>query len=591
MIEPDVSAAGTLAQRLNIAASPDWQNLLTYFDLAGEGFAFIVLLVPDSEWAAACRQALERYLMAYRKKLLAVTFESAEEFKDELASRLLSLQPGEDTGVVWMEAAVTEVSKEYKRWEEAWRVAAARLNQYRNPLRQQLKVPLLFVGAPWVQITLRETAPDLWSVRTLVVRIEPSAIVAEPGNRSLSSQPIVTELSEGRAIDPDFTLKEAERLRGQPGKELALSRLLGRAGLGFFVRYRFSEAERTLTEAIELHRSFGAEAGEFANLLKNYANILLWKADYEQATNVLLEALRIYQQSGELLGEANCIKGLGDIALWRSQYDEAKERYEQALPLHQQIGDVIGEATCIARLGEIASIRLQLDKARACYDQALQLFRQIGEVVGEANCIASLGYIAMQRAQYDEARTLYEQALHLFRQIGNTLGEADCIANLGEIALSRLQYSEAKKYYEEALPLFQQIRNILGEANCILGLADIALRLSQYNEARMRYEQALLLFKQSGSVLGQAHCFRGLASIALVQEEKNTAKELFTIALNLYERIPEAYSVGQAHRQLARLAADEAERQQHIQAARAAWERIGFTDLVEKLDEEFSVPH
>ncbi|HEX8493663.1 MAG TPA: tetratricopeptide repeat protein [Pyrinomonadaceae bacterium] len=551
MIDPGTSVAGTLAQRLNIAASPDWQNLLMYFDLAGEGFAFIVLLVPDGEWAEACRQALERYLMAYRKKLLAVQFESAEEFRDEMASRLLSLQPGEDTGAIWMAAAVPEVSREYNQWESAWSIAAARLNQYRNPLREQLNVPLLFVGAPWVQVALREMAPDLWSVRTLVVRIEPSALVAEPSNRSSSSQPYNTKLSEGRAIDPEFAVKEAERLRGQSGKELALARLLRRAGLGFIARYRWAEAESALTEAVKLYRRFGNENSELAELLNYQADILLWRNNYHQAVAALLEALRIYQQSGEVLGEANCIQTLGDIALRRSQYDEARERFEQALSLYRQVDDVLGEANCIYRLGEIA----------------------------------------LRRLQYDEARERFEQALPLYKHIGSVLGEANCIQNLGVIALKRSQYDEARERFEQALPLFQQVGEVLGEANCIQYLGVIALRRSQYDEARERFEQALSLYRQIGDVLGEANCIQGLGDITLAKGQDDNAKILFFDALELYQRISEPYSLGWTHRRLARLATDETERQQHIQAARTAWESIGFAHLVKDLDEEFSVLH
>ena len=45
----------------NLAASPDWQALLTHFEL-GEGFALLILLVPNKEGAIATRTALQRYL-------------------------------------------------------------------------------------------------------------------------------------------------------------------------------------------------------------------------------------------------------------------------------------------------------------------------------------------------------------------------------------------------------------------------------------------------------------------------------------------------------------------------------------------------
>ena len=150
------------------------------------------------------------------------------------------------------------------------------------------------------------------------------------------------------------------------------------------------------------------------------------------------QALPLYQQAGDVLGEANCIKGLGDIALDRSDHDGARGRYEQALPLYQQVGDVLGEANCIQRLGDIALARSDHDGARACYEQALPLYQQVGDVLGEANCIQRLGDIALARSDHDGARAAYEQALPLYQQVGDVLGEASCIKGLGDIALAPL---------------------------------------------------------------------------------------------------------------------------------------------------------
>ena len=627
MTKIEISAPTLPAQRSGVAASPEWRSLLTHFELAPDDFAFIVLLVPDRDWAEASRQALERFLMSSRKKLLAVPFEDANEFREELAARLLSLKAGDDIGAVWVSAAVPEASPEYKEWEQAWRTAAARINQYRNPLRRQFSVPLIFVGAPWIQVTLREAAPDLWSVRTQVVRIVPPAVNKGEMDSPASQQSFTIDFVEGRAIDPLFALKEAERLRGESGKEMALARLLARAGLGFKVRYRWDEAEQVLSEAIALHRRFGAETEELAYLLANLADVLQWKTDYKQAVDTLLEALRIFQQSGDVLGEAdciyvlgevalrqwqteeartryeealllfrqtgnvlgeaNCIKSLGSIALECSQHEEARARFEEALVLYRQIGLVLGQANCIRNLGEIALRQSQHEEARARYEEALLLYRQTGDILGEANCIQSLGEIALDRSQTEEARARFKEALLLFRQTNNLLGEANCIANLGEIARRQSQHEEARTRYEEALLLFRQTGNVLGEANCIQSLGDIALERSQHEEARARFEEALVLYRQISSVLGEANCIQSLGDIALERDERDKARYCFTEALELYERIPEPYSIGHTQRRLAQVADDESERQQHIQAARAAWESIGFSELVEELDEEF----
>jgi len=110
---------------------------------------------------------------------------------------------------------------------------------------------------------------------------------------------------------------------------------------------------------------------------------------------------------------------------------------------------------------------------------------------------------------------------------------------------------------------------------------------SDQAEARACYEEALPLYQQIGDVLGEAHCIRNLGDIALARSDHTGARKDFETALALYERIAEPYSIGQTHQQLAHLASDEAERSRHIQAARAAWERIDRPDLVQQLEDEF----
>ena len=121
------------------------------------------------------------------------------------------------------------------------------------------------------------------------------------------------------------------------------------------------------------------------------------------------QALPLYQQVGDVLGEANCIQSLGDIALPRSDHDTARAAYEEALPLYRQVGDVLGEANCIQSLGDIALARSDHDAARAAYQQALPLYRQVGDVLGEANCIKGLGDIALRRSDHDAARAAFSR--------------------------------------------------------------------------------------------------------------------------------------------------------------------------------------
>ena len=358
--------------------------------------------------------------------------------------------------------------------------------------------------------------------------------------------------------------------------------------LGDLARDRsdYDGAAARYEQALPLYRQVGDLLGE-ANCIQGLGYIALSCSDLDGATTQHEQALALYRQVGSVLGEAYCIQGLGDIALRRFDYDGATARYERALPLFRQVGNVLGEAYCIQGLGDIARDRSDYDGATARYERALPLFRQVGSVLGEANCIQGLGYIALSRADLDGAAARYERALPLFRQVGDVLGEAYCIQGLGDIARDRSDLDGATARYERALPLFRQVGSVLGEANCIQGLGYIALSRADLDGATARYEQALPLFRQVGSVLGEANCIQGLGDIARDRSNHDRARAWYEQALPLYRAIPEPYSVGWTLVRLARITPADGERSHHWTAARQAWTSIGREDLIESIEAEF----
>ena len=569
-----------LANVYNLGTSPDWQALLSHFDL-GEGFAFIVLLVPNDDGAEVCRVALDRYLEASGKRVHQIPVSGLADLRN-IAHTLLGMTAEPADGAIWLARAVPVGVPDYAEWRHAWREGVSRLNEHRNPLRRQFDMPVIFAGAPWLQEVLREDAPDLWSVRTLVACVEPQAL--KTAAAETREGPPRAEPASGP--DPELALAEADRLRGNPGSELGLARLLYRAGLGFAARYQRREAAQAFEEALDIRRRSGAAAEDLADAGLELAEALAWLTDYDRANDELAKARQNYHATANTLGEAHCMRRLGDIALRRSDHDTARRRYEEASPLYRRVGDVLGEANCIQRLGDIALRRSDHERARSRYQEALPLYQRMGDVLGEANCIKGTGDIALDRSDHETARSRYQEALPLYQRMGHVLGEANCIKGLGDIAVARSDYETARSRYEEALPLFRRVGDVLGEANCIRRLGDIALDGSDHETARTRSEEALPLYRRVGDVLGEANCIQNLGNIAAEQGEMAEARERYEAAMGLYQRIPEPYSIGRTYRRLARVT-DGAERSANVAKARAAWQSIGRTDLMESLDGEF----
>src|SRR5690349_5838484 len=114
------TAIQVAGRRLNPQALPEWQLLLTHLEIS-EGFSFVVLLVPDADWANACRLALSHSLDAEGKSLQTVNFLGPEDFKTQLPGRLLDLHVNNRTGAVWLEQTVSEASPQFAEWQDAWR--------------------------------------------------------------------------------------------------------------------------------------------------------------------------------------------------------------------------------------------------------------------------------------------------------------------------------------------------------------------------------------------------------------------------------------------------------------------------------------
>lgn len=539
------TAIDVAGRRLNPQVLPEWQLLLTHLEIS-EGFSFVILLVPDADWADACRLAISHSLEVEQKSLLTVDFSDSEDFKTQLPGRLLELHVSERTGAVWLEKTVTEASTRFNEWQDAWRGMVARLNQVRNPLRRHFNVPLIFVGAGWIQSVIREAAPDLWSVRTLVTRIQPHS---EPSRVGSQTSVVTTEQENmGLAIDPDFALKAAESLRGCRGKELRLASLLYRAGLGFNARSRWSEAESVLREALHLERQYKASEEKLANTLAALSNNLRWQSKFPEALVLLKDLRAFYQSQSDFKGEAGCMWWLAEIASSQSDNATAQNRYEEALSLFKRVGFVEGEAYSVQRLGQIALRRSEIAPAKAYFEEALALFRRIGNTLGEAACLQSLGELARRTSDHTTAQVRYEEALSLCRRAGSVLGEAVCIIGLGELAECNSDYESARARYEEALPLFRRVGSILGEGNCIQSFGDI--------------------YRLSGA--------------------RSEAREKYLEALQIFERIEEPFSIGWTHLRLARVEDNARAIADHLHAAKAAWTQIGRQDLIAQLDQEFN---
>ncbi len=523
-----------VARRYRLGEQAEWRKLLTHFSLSKD-FDFVVLLVPEAEGAALCRRELENHLQKSGRVLSALEFAMPADLH-RLPEHFLEEACGDEIVCLWVAAVVPDYAPDYREWHDAWEQALARLNAFRNPIRKRFKCTLIFVGAPWLQPVMREVAPDLWSVRTIVVNIELVRPIQIQGESKVVSRGNNAIFSPD-AADPIFALQQAEKLRGVEGKELTLASLLHRVGQGFEAQNNWPEAAKSYAESLELKDQHGASSRNVLTTIIEFSWAVLFLGEASRALKLAERAVTIAHEIGDQHGEGNAMSILGNASIQLGEIQRAIYFYEQALSIDREIGDRRGEGIDLSNLG-IAYMNLgEIQRAINFYEQALSIAREIGDLINEGTVISNLGIAYMNLGEIQRAINFYEQALNIARKIGDLRGEGIAIGNLGTAYTNLGEIQRAINFYEQALNIARKIGDRRNEGSTIGNLGNAYEGLGEWRRAIDFYEQALHIAREIGDLSNEGGALWNIGVVLDLLGEREQAIKCVTSALVIFEQI------------------------------------------------------
>jgi tetratricopeptide (TPR) repeat protein len=296
------------------------------------------------------------------------------------------------------------------------------------------------------------------------------------------------------------------------------------------------EALERYSQALGIYRDVGDRLGE-ANTLKAIGDVLQFLKQSREALERYDQALGIYRDVGDRLGEANTLKAIGDVLQFLKQSREALERYDQALGIYRDVGDRLGEANTLKAIGDVLQFLDQRSEALERYDQALGIYRDVGDRLGEANTLKAIGDVLQFLDQRSEALERYDQALGIYRDVGDRLGEANTLKAIGDVLQFLKQSREALERYDQALGIYRDVGDRLGEANTLKAIGDVLQFLKQSREALERYDQALGIYHDVGDRLGEANTLKAIGDVLQFLKQSREALERYDQALGIYRDV------------------------------------------------------
>lgn len=167
-------------------------------------------------------------------------------------------------------------------------------------------------------------------------------------------------------------------------------------------------------------------------------------------------ALPIYEELGDLLGQANALNNLGVDAYYEGRWQEALDLYDRSKALRERIGDVVGAATITNNIGEIKSDQGYLTTASELFNEAREVFETSGHRMLAALTVSNLGRAAAREGQLDEALKMLRETLATFHEIKAGSLVIETKTRLAERAVLAGDSAEALKQADETLEAIEQ---------------------------------------------------------------------------------------------------------------------------------------
>ena len=304
-------------------------------------------------------------------------------------------------------------------------------------------------------------------------------------------------LQLGRHDEALEDARKAEVAAARFGWHTILARALGQQGTIARLRGDLGEAIDRWEEALRLCPPDDRDSR--ARLLYYLASVYRQRCEFERAGDLYREALDLYGEVTNQLGEAQCLFGLATIAQDTGDLETSERVFESLLRLFRRLGNRFGIAQALNGLAGVAHLRGNLDEAGRGFAEAWDLLESIGS---PASITAGLNVALIHAIRRD--LDALRGALH---RIESRRAAAAQRPWLGQLLVYRLPLLAAERNWEgwdrTVERAVELLRERAGAPQDIATVARIAGDLAVESGQAGRARRAYMVARQQWELLGE----------------------------------------------------------------------------------------
>ncbi|HEX9520758.1 MAG TPA: BTAD domain-containing putative transcriptional regulator [Streptosporangiaceae bacterium] len=183
------------------------------------------------------------------------------------------------------------------------------------------------------------------------------------------------------------------------------------------------------------------------------------RADASEASRPLRQALRLFRQLGDQVGQARTYNALAMVLEIQHRHAGALRYAERSLNLYEAAGNPAAQANALTTVGWYHALLGDHQQALTCSRRASIVLRELGNCHGEAGACLVAGHALHHLGRHLEAITCHERSLMLYRELGDLQHQADALIQLGDAQHAAGNLRAAHEAWQRSVTILEQLEH------------------------------------------------------------------------------------------------------------------------------------
>ncbi|OOV26324.1 adenylate/guanylate cyclase domain-containing protein [Flavobacterium sp. LM5] len=203
-------------------------------------------------------------------------------------------------------------------------------------------------------------------------------------------------------------------------------------------------------------------------------------------------------------------KSKNDLYLFRGYYlrgnklklkgnlQEALSDFLLAIKIAQNSKNLVGEGVTYMAMANVFSVMKDTKKAYSYYEKAIAILRKSNEPLKLASALSNLGDEYLKNNQLVQALEYFSESGTYFEKSGYTSGIAYTLGNMGVIYFKQGKNKEAENNLKQAIQSLESIEDFYGISEYLIHLSDIYSKQNNWSKALSAAKRSYLLAVKNG---------------------------------------------------------------------------------------------